>query len=36
MNQLETSNFVLQEGLHVHVMWYSSAHTNSIMYEMTI
>ena len=36
MNRLETSNLVLQEGLHVHVMWYSSAHNNLIMYEMTI
>ena len=26
MNRLETSNLVLQEGLHVHVMWYSNAH----------
>jgi len=36
MNRLETSNLVLQEGLHVHMMWYSSAHNNLIMYEMTI
>ena len=36
MNQLEASNLALQDGLHVHVMWYSGAHINLIMYEMTI
>ena len=37
MNRLEASNLVLQDGLQdVHVMWYSNAHINSIMYEMTI
>lgn len=36
INRLEASNLVLQDGLHVHMMWYSSAHINLIMYEMTI